>query len=115
MNNVVIERASQFNFLGVILNFRLKCDKDIAHICLKISRVSGVLFRLKHIYPLEVLLTLYNTLIFPYLNYCILVWGSKIYTDHRLHLLPKKVVRTIKKKDYIAHTVPGAITLCATD
>ena len=70
LNNVVIERVSQLNFLSVILNSNLKWDK---HISLKISRVSGVLFRLKHIYPQEVLLTLYSTLIFPHLYYCILI------------------------------------------
>ena len=106
LNNVVIERVSQFNFLDVIFNSRLKWDKHIAHISLTISRVSGVLFRLKHIYPQEVLLTLYNTLILPHLNYCILVWGSKIYTDHRLHLLQKNIVRTITNQDYIAHAEP---------
>ena len=43
LNNVAIERVSQFNFLGVILNSRLKWDKHIAHISLKKSRASGVL------------------------------------------------------------------------
>ena len=46
----------------------------------------------KHIYPQEVLITLFNTLFPPHLNYCILVWGSKIYTDHRLHLLKKTLL-----------------------
>ena len=70
----------------------LKWDKDIGHVhvSLKVSRVICVLFRLKHIYPQEVLLTLYNTLILPHLSYCILVWGSKIQTNHRLHLLKKR-------------------------
>ena len=79
----------------------------IGHASLKLSRlhVIGVLFRLKHIYPQEVL-TLYNPLILPHLIYCILVWGSKIRTNHRLHLLQKKAVRIITNKDYIAHTEP---------
>ena len=106
LNNANIERVSQFNFLGVILASTLKWDKHIGHVSLKVSRVIGVLFRLKHIYPQEVLLTLYNTLILPHLSYCILVWGSKIQTNHRLHLLQKKAVRIITNKDYIAHTEP---------
>ena len=57
-------------------------------------------------YAEEVLLTLYNTLILPHLSYCILVWGSKIQTNHRLHLLQKKAVRIITNKDYVAHTEP---------
>ena len=78
LNNDNIEGVSQFNFLGVVLSSTLKWDKHIGHVSLKVSRVIGVLFRLKHIYPQEMLLTLYNTLILPHLSYCILVWGSKI-------------------------------------
>ena len=34
------------------------------------------------------------------------MWGSKIQTNHKLHLLQKKAVRIITNKDYIAHTEP---------
>ena len=47
LNNVNIERVSQFNFLGVVINSTLKWDKHIAHISLKISRATGVIFRLR--------------------------------------------------------------------
>ena len=66
LNNVNIERVSQFNFLDVILASSLKWDKHVAHVSLKISRVIGVLYRLKFIFPREVLLTLYNSLILPH-------------------------------------------------
>ena len=92
LNNVNIERVSQFNFLGVVINSTLKWDKHIAHISLKISRATGVIFRLRRIYPREILLTLYNTLILPHLSYCILVWGSKIKNNHPLLLLQKRLL-----------------------
>ena len=106
LNNVLIERVSQFNFLGVILSSSLKWDKHVAHVSLKISRVIGVLYRLKHVFPREVLLTLYNALILSHLSYCILVWGSRIDGNHRLLLLQKKSVRIITNQDYIAHSEP---------
>ena len=106
LNHVNIERVSQFNFLGVVTNSTLKWDKHIAHISLKISRATGVIFRLRRIYPREILLTLYNTLILPHLSYCILVWGSKIKNNHPLLLLQKKAVRNIANEDYIAHSEP---------
>ena len=93
LNNVnIIERVSQFNFLGVILASSLKWNKHVAHVSLKNSRVIGVLYRLKHVFPREVLLTLYNALILPHLSYCILVWGSRIDDNHRLPLLQKKAI-----------------------
>ena len=51
LNNVNIERAFQFNFLGVVINSTLKWEKHIAHISLKISRATGVIFRLRHYLP----------------------------------------------------------------
>ena len=67
---------------------------------------TGVIFRLRRIYPREILLTVYNTLILPHLSYCILVWGSKIKNNHLLLLLQKKAVRNIANEDYIAHSEP---------
>ena len=106
LNNVNIKRVSQFNFLGVVINSTLKWDKHIAHISLKISRATGVIFRLSRIYHREILLTLYNTLILPHLSYCILVLGSKIKNNHPLLLIKKKAVGNIANEDYIAHGEP---------
>ena len=55
LNNVNIERVSQFNFLEGVINSTLKWDKHIAHISLKISRATGVIFTLRYIYPREIL------------------------------------------------------------
>ena len=59
--------------------------------------------KLKHILPSAVLLTLYNSLILPHLNYGILAWGTNI---HRISLLQKRAIRIICLKKYNAHTAP---------
>ena len=59
--------------------------------------------RLKHFIPSDTLLTLYNSLILPYMNYGILAWGTK---SNRLFKLQKKSVRLIIKDKYNAHTNP---------
>ena len=78
INNVAIEMVTQFNFLGIILSSTLKWNAHIDHISKKISKVIGVMYRLKCIYPEAILLTLYNTLILPHFTYGLLIWGSKI-------------------------------------
>ena len=93
INNIDIECVKQFNFLGLILNSQLTWTNHIEHIAKKISRVIGVLYRLKQIYPQAVLLMLYNALIVPHFSYCILIWGSKISNGHALHLSTKKYVK----------------------
>ena len=68
MDRKPIERVAQFNFLGLILQSNLTWSKHINHVSLKISKTIGILYRLKAIYPLAVLQTLYNTLILPFFN-----------------------------------------------
>ena len=42
----------------------------------------------------------------PYVNYCILSWGSVLKNNHHLHLLQKKAIRIITNSHFIAHTEP---------
>ena len=44
----------------------------------KIAKISGILNRLKHIFPQNVLLSLYHTRIISHINYGMLFWGSDI-------------------------------------
>ena len=100
---MVVDRVSEFNFLGLIISSDLKWNK---HISLKISKVIGIMFRMKYILPSGILHTIYNTLIMPHYSYCLLTWGSKIHIGHRLLLLQKKALRMIDDSHYIAHTEP---------
>ena len=92
INNINIERVTDFNFLRLTIFSNLKWNKHINHIALKISKVTGILYRLKLIFPRDVLLTLYNALIMPHFPYCLLVWGSNVKDRHKLHLLQKKAI-----------------------
>ena len=70
---------------------------------LKISKITGLLHKLKSGYPTSILKSIYNTLILPNINYCILSWGSQI---NKLYLLQKRAIRNISKSDFRAHTEP---------
>ena len=55
----------------------------------------------------KTLRTLYFSLVYPYLFYCNLVWASTYRTNLiRLEILQKRVIRTIAKTTYDAHTDP---------
>ena len=53
----------------------------------QISKVTGILYRLKNIFPENVLFVLYNLLIVSITNYGLLLWGDHL---HKLELLQKK-------------------------
>ena len=106
INNFTIDRVTDFKFLGLIISSNLKWNKHSDHISIKVSKVIGIMFRLKSIVPSDVLHTLYNSLIMPHFHYCLLTWGSTIRNGHKLHLLQKKALRLVDNSHYIAHTDP---------
>ena len=59
-------------------------------------------------YLSAILLTLlvYNTLVTPHLHNCLLCWGSIIKENDLLHIMQKRVLKTITNSNYIAHTEP---------
>ena len=103
INDVKIERVDCFNFLGLQLNHNLKWNKHISHVSLKITKITGLLHKLKLKFPTSILKSIYNTLLLPHINYCILTWGSQI---DKLHKLQKRAIRNVTKSDYRAHTEP---------
>ena len=103
INDIQIEQVPTFNFLGITLNENLLLKNHTKMVGNKISRVIGVLFRLKHVFPKEILLTLYNISISSYINYGSLVWGMECT---QMEGLQKKAIQLITNSSYIAHTTP---------
>ena len=64
-----IEQVAEFNFLGIDIDQNITWKPHVTKTAIKISRVIGVLNKLKHIFPQHILLTIYNSLIQPHLIY----------------------------------------------
>ena len=101
IDNVQIERVNTFNFLCIMLDESLTWTDHTNMVANTISRVTGVLHRLKNIFPKEIFLTLYNTLILSYINYELLVWGVK---SSRIDVPQKKAVKLVTNSSYFANT-----------
>ena len=69
----------------------------------KISRALGIINSLKNTLPHYILITLYNSLVLPHLQYSILCWG---YNPGRVTILQKRAIRLISGSKYNAHTEP---------
>ena len=107
LDNTKLERVKQTKFLGVIIDENLTWKNQIDNIAKNISRVIGLLYKLKHFVPERILYSLYCTLISPHINYCILAWGSaaKTYLD-KIFKLQKKALRVISGSNYRSHSAP---------
>ena len=62
--------------IGVLLDSNLGWKFQINNVALKISRTFGVVALLRHIVPRTTLLNIYQSLILPYLTYCLVAWGQ---------------------------------------
>ena len=55
----------------------------------------------------DTLLNLYNTLVYPYVNYCIKIWGNaaKLHIE-KIHILQNKIIRIISGVPRKTHSNP---------
>ena len=102
-----LEKKTYGKFLGVFLDEELTFRDHIQHISKKVSKLTGLMFKLKQFFPLDILRSLYFSLIYPYFTYCILAWGGVPKTLlQQLVLHQKKLVRILSDSDFYAHTTP---------
>ena len=107
LDGVSLNRVSSTKFLGVIIDENLTWKNHIDAISKTISRNIGMLTKLKHFVPEHILYSLHCTLILPYINYGVLIWGDtcKTYLD-KIFKLQKRAIRTISNSHYRSHTRP---------
>ena len=103
INNTELEQQTHFNYLGITINKHTKWDGHVKKIAIKISKASGIIFKLNDVLPYNVLITLYNALILPHLTYGILAWG---YDNDIIFKHQKRALRAVTSSRYNAHTGP---------
>ena len=57
------------------------------------------------VFPKSVLITIFNALILPHINYCLLSWGLDTSVKN-IFMQQKKAIRAISPAGYNAHTEP---------
>ena len=112
LNNKNIKLVKETVFLGVIIDEHLTWKPHISHVANKVSKSIGIIRKCSFHLNKQSLLTLYYSMIYPYLQYCNLVWAYTYPSNlSRLVILQKKIIRIICKTDYKAHTNPYFIDL----
>ena len=96
MQNKSINCVTSTKFLGIIIDNKLKWNQHITYVKNKISKAVGILYKIRNFLDKSTLLNMYYSLVFPYLIYCIEIWGnaSAVQLD-ALIKIQKKCVRTI--------------------
>src|SRR6218665_2891444 len=96
INNTPLVQTDSSKFLGVLIDSHLTWKDHIMLVTKKVSKSIGIIARIKHCIHHKILLKLYYTLIFPYLSYCNIIWGSNYKTRlYNLFILQKRAIRLI--------------------
>lgn len=102
INNIPIEKVENFTFLGLTIDYQLNWKEHITKISNKISKILGIMARMKNFLPCRILKMIYNSLILPHLNFSLLCWGYGC--TNRIQTQQNKAVRLITGSSYCAHT-----------
>ena len=93
INSSTIEEVFHTKFLGVTIDSQLNWKKHCNNIINKVIKGIGILGKERRLLNDDTLTTLYYSLIYPYLTYCIEVWGNTHQTTlKKLLILQKKLL-----------------------
>jgi hypothetical protein len=102
-----ITRVPYVKFLGVTVDECLTWNNHTVHIANLVSKYSGILFRLKPYLSINILFSLYNTLVLPHLMYCNLIWADSNNTHlDIIHRKQKRIIRLCTNAGFLEHTPP---------
>jgi len=111
MNGIPLSRVgnnlpdTSMKFLGIIMDEHITWNKHIDMIRIKLSRSIFALNRVKHIFPFDIMKSLYFSLVHCHITYGIIAWGNS-KSIRKIEILQKRAVRIINNKPYRAHTEP---------
>ena len=107
LNNSVVHYASSVRFLGLEIDEKMKFNLHIKNVTNKISKNSGILYKMRQFIPLNTLLSLYYSFIESHLNYCPLIFGNSYSTHLRpLEVAQRRCIRIITNQHPQAHADP---------
>ena len=93
--------VSQVKFLGTIIDDKLTCRPHIDYKSKKLSKAIAIKYRIKPYVTQETVCGLYYFLVYPYLTYCIVIWGNTFKTYLKSVIsLQRKAVRCLNFRNH---------------
>ena len=107
INKKAIEEVKYVKYLGVLIDSQLTFKYHIDELTKKIARSTGILYKLRNFVTPKILTNVYYAIVYPFLLYGIIIWGSACKTFlSSIYLLQKKIVRLITYKRPFTHSPP---------
>ena len=109
LNHQAIEQKESIKYLGALIDSKLTFKHHITAISKKISRATGMMYKLRPFVDKKILQMIYYTLVYPFLTYALpLIGTADLKYLNAIHILQKKIVRLITYNDTLPE-VPGPL------
>lgn len=106
VNDIPLNTSNTTKYLGLILDEHLSWKFHIEEMCLKLSKVVGVLRKLSYIVPAHFLRTVYYSIFHSHITYCSLLWGSSCKTHlEGLQILQNRAIKNILHLPLLTDTI----------
>ena len=105
IGETVIPRVMSTKLLGLHVDEKLKWNIHVNYVADKISKVCGVIYNIRKKLTPQAMRTIYMSLIYSHLIYCIPIWGNTWACHLRpVEVAQKRAVRTISNVARYEHT-----------
>ena len=107
INGRVLENVERTTYLGVTIDKNLSFSSHTQLVTSKISKAIGIFYKIRDYLPIEARISYYYAFIYPYLSYCVEIWGGT-YSIHlkNLKMQQKRMIRLIAQVSRLSHTSP---------
>ena len=75
IDNQPVFRVSHTKFLGIIMDEKLNWSEHVNNLKKKLAKGSGIIKKCRICLSIDTLITLHYSCIYPYITYCLEVWG----------------------------------------
>ena len=96
MGNNTLKRVSSIKYLGLMIDENLNWKSHIAYLRSKISSCCNIMYKLRHLVPLESCISVYYSLFYSRISYGIMCWGSACPSVvNPIRVLQNKVIKAM--------------------
>ena len=111
INKEAIQQVQYVKYLGILIDSQLTFAQHISSVVKKVSRVTGLMYRIRNCVTNQTMKMIYYSLIYSHLLYGLPIWGNADDVHITpLYTLQKKAIRLILNKDksiQTLFTLPG--------
>jgi hypothetical protein len=103
IKGTTLEVVNHTKFLGIILDNTLSWKEHTLYLAKKISKSLGILTRARPFLNKSTLRQLYFSFLYPYLNYCNVIWGNAadniLWPLFRIQKRAIRIIENIRSRD----------------